>query len=98
MLFRSGIELNAFGFNKLSKEINLRTLECDIPELQKEHFTVYTGKFPTTTGRYKRLIRREAHVPKVNPETMEVRELTSQKYYEVCTHPKVYKYVIDHTQ
>ena len=94
----NGIELNAFGFNKLSKEINLRTLECDIPELQKEHFTVYTGKFPTTTGRYKRLIIREAHVPKVNPETMEVRELTSQKYYEVCTHPKVYQYVIDHTQ
>jgi hypothetical protein len=94
----NGIELNAFGFNKLSKEINLRTLECDIPELQKEHFTVYTGKFPTTTGRYKRLIIREAHVPKVNPETMKVRELTSQKYYEVCTHPKVYQYVIDHTQ
>ena len=94
----NGIELNAFGFNKLSKEINLRALECDIPELQKKRFTVYTGKFQTTTGRYKRLIIREAHVPKVNPETMEVRELKSQKYYEVCTHPKVYKYVIDHTQ
>jgi hypothetical protein len=94
----NGIELNAAGFKKLSEEINLRALKCDIPELQKKRFTVYTGTFPTTTGRYKRLIIREAHIPKVNPETMEVRELTSQKYYEVCTHPKVYQYVIDHTK
>jgi hypothetical protein len=94
----NGIELNADGFKKLSDEINLRALECDIPELQKERFTVYTGTFPTTTGRYKRLIIREAHIPRINPETMTVSELTSRKYYEVCTHPRVYKYVNDHTQ
>lgn len=94
----NGIELNAEGFKKLSEEINMRALACDIPELQKERFTVYTGTFPTTTGRYKRLIIREAHIPRVNPETMAVSELTSQKYYEVCTHPRVYKYVNDHTQ
>ncbi|RLB96914.1 MAG: hypothetical protein DRH90_24140, partial [Deltaproteobacteria bacterium] len=94
----NGIELNAAGLKKLSDEINLRALECDIPELQKERFTVYTGTFPTTTGRYKRLIIRQAHVPKVNPETMKVRKLTSKKYYEVCTHPKVYQYVNDRSQ
>ncbi|MEN8244348.1 MAG: hypothetical protein ABFS43_05555 [Thermodesulfobacteriota bacterium] len=94
----NGIDLNAAGFKKLSEEINLRTLECDIPELRKKRFTVYTGTFPTTTGRYKRLIIREAHVPRINPETMEVRKITSKKYYEVCTHPKVYQYVKDHTQ
>ena len=94
----NGIELNADGFKKLSEEINLRTLECDIPDLQRKRFTVYTGTFPTTTGRYKRLIIREAHVPKVNPKTLNVRELTSKKYYEVCTHPKVYQYVNEHTQ
>jgi hypothetical protein len=91
----NGIELNADGFKKLSEEINLKALECDIPEMHKNRFTVYTGTFPTTTGRYKRLIIREAHVPKINPETMAVRELTSKKYYEVCTHPKVYQYVND---
>lgn len=94
----NGIELNASGFKKLSEEINLRALECDVPELQKKPFTVYTGKFPTTTGRYKRLIIREAHVPRINPETLAVIELTSRKYYEVCTHPKVYQYVMDHTK
>lgn len=94
----NGIELNASGFKKLSEEINLRALECDVPELQKKPFTVYTGKFPTTTGRYKRLIIREAHVPRINPETFVVIELTSRKYYEVCTHPKVYQYVMDHTK
>ena len=67
----NGIELNADGFKKLSEEINLKTLECDIPELHKDRFTIYTGTFPTTTGRYKRLIIREAHVPKINPETMD---------------------------
>ena len=93
----NGIELNADGFKKLSEEINLVAVECDIPELQKDRFTVYTGTFPTTTGRYKRLIIREAHVPRISPELMAVRELTPKKYYEVCTHPKVYQYVKDHT-
>jgi len=94
----NGIELNADGFKKLSEEINLVAVECDIPELQKDRFTVYTGTFPTTTGRYKRLIIREAHIPRISPESMAVRELTPKKYYEVCTHPKVYQYVKDHTK
>jgi hypothetical protein len=94
----NGIELNADGFKKLSEEINLVAVECDIPELHKDRFTVYTGTFPTITGRYKRLIIREAHVPKINPETKAVRELTPKKYYEVCTHPKVYQLVNDHTK
>jgi hypothetical protein len=94
----NGIELNADGFKKLSEEINLVAMECDIPELQKERFMVYTGTFPTTTRRYKRLIIREAHIPKINPETMAVRELTPKKYYEVCTHPKVYQFINDHTK
>ncbi|MCG6908904.1 MAG: hypothetical protein LJE94_02130 [Deltaproteobacteria bacterium] len=94
----NGIELNDSGFKKLSEEINLRALDCHIPELQKDRFTVYTGKFPTTTGRYKRLIIREALVPQVNPTTMQVIKLTSRKYYEVCTHPKVYQYVIERTK
>jgi len=94
----NGIELNATGFKKLSEEINLTTLSCSIPELQKDSFTVYTGKFPTTTGKYKRLIIRESHVPLINPETMTMSKLTSRKYYEVCSNPKVYQYVKDNTK
>jgi hypothetical protein len=96
MLFRynvNGIELNADGFEKLSKEIHLKSMESYIPDLQKEKIEIYTGKFPTTTGEYQRLVIREARIPEVVPDELRVIRQTDQKYYEVCTHPILYKYV-----
>ena len=96
MLFRynvNGIELNADGFKKLSKEIHLKSMESYIPDLQKEKIKIYTGKFPTVTGEYQRLIIREAYIPEVVPDELRVIRQTDQKYYEVCTHPMLYKFV-----
>lgn len=89
----NGIELNADGFEKLSKEIDLKSIECHIPSLQKKKIKIHTGKCPTVTGEYQRLIIREAYIPEVTPDDMRVIRLTDQKYYEVCTHPMLYKYV-----
>lgn len=79
----NGIELNAEGFEKLSKEIDLQEIEYDIPNAQEEKTKIYIGKFPTATGRYQQLMIREAHILEVFPDDMSVKKLTPRKYYEV---------------
>ena len=75
------------GFAKLSEEIYLDRLEY--PAERIGAVTLYTGKVPTASGRYQRLVIREAAVPQVDPETMEVIGPTGRNYYEVCTNPAV---------
>ncbi|MFC1837713.1 hypothetical protein ACFLYW_03430, partial [Thermodesulfobacteriota bacterium] len=62
----NGIELNEPGFTKLSKEIDLKTMNCMIPEIQKEPIIIHTGKFPLVTGTFQRLIIREDWVQEMN--------------------------------
>ena len=87
----NGIELNEIGFRKLSQEIDLKPFYGNIPELQLEKIQLYTGKFPTKTGRYQRLVLREANVPAVDPKDLRELKKTYRKYYEVCTSPAIYK-------
>jgi len=89
----NGIELNAEGFEKLKQEIRLQDMTCQIPELQDEAFTVYTGTFPTMTGKYQRLVIRESPIPVVTPDGFNTVRLTNQKYYEVCTNRRLYEHV-----
>lgn len=89
----NGIELNAAGFKKLSKEIDLKSVDCRITELQEQPIKVHTGRFPTKSGKYRRLVIREAHIPEITPHDFKVIRSTPHKYYEVCTHAKVYQYV-----
>ena len=89
----NGIELNAEGFEKLSREIDLKSLECHIPELQAEKIRVHTGKFPTVTGKYHRLIIREGRISAISPHDFSIIQKTDKKYYEVCTHPLLYEHI-----
>ena len=89
----NGIELNAEGFEKLSQEIDLRSLECHIPELQAEKIRVHTGKFPTVSGQYHRLIIREDRIPVISSRDFSIIQKTDKKYYEVCTHPLLYEHI-----
>ena len=89
----NGIELNAEGFKKLSQEIDLISLECHIPELQTEKMRVHTGKFPTKTGRYHRLIIREDQIPVISPHDFSIIGETDKTYFEVCTHPLLYEHI-----
>jgi hypothetical protein len=88
----NGIELNAEGFVKLSNEIDLKLLKQDFGEKQQDRSMLYTGKFPTKSGRYQRLIVREAQIPVIDPATLKIVRISSRKYYEVCTHPTLYKW------
>ncbi|OQX19876.1 MAG: hypothetical protein BWK80_36290 [Desulfobacteraceae bacterium IS3] len=86
----NGIELDAAAFEKLSGEIDLKAVEVLIHKKKRKF---YTGKFPTVTGLYQRLIIREDRIPKIDTDTFEINELTDKAYYEVCTNPKLYEYI-----
>jgi hypothetical protein len=88
----NGIELSAPGFEKLSHEIDLKALKNEFADPFGRKSKLYTGKFPTQSGRYQRLVIREAQIPVVDPTTLKTGKITSRKYYEVCTHPKLYAY------
>ncbi len=89
----NGIDLNPDGFKKLSKEINLSTFETDIPELKRKNIRLHTGKFPLTSGRFQRLIIRESKIRQIHPNKFTSIKTTNRSYFEVCTHPAVYKHV-----
>ena len=88
----NGIELNEAGFRKLAQEIDLKPFVGAIPELGVDMVRLHVGKFPTKTGRYQRLVLREAEVPAVRPQDLKEIRLTHRKYYEVCTSPALYKF------
>ena len=86
----NGIELDKGGFEKLSREIHLKSIHYPIGNRKvKLHF----GKVPTLSGKYQQLIIREASILEIKPETMEVTGKTSEKFYEVCTHPEIHKFI-----
>ncbi len=86
----NGIELSAVAFDKLSHEIDLKLLKGDFTDSHNRKSNLYVGKFPTQSGRYQRIVIRESQIPVVDPDTWKIRKITSHKYYEVCTHPKLY--------
>ena len=90
----NGIELNEEGFNKLTKEINLQifTFSSDNDDKVK----LYTGKVPLLNGNYQRIVIREAIIHKLQPDTLDVTGKIFKKYYEVCTHHKIYDFIDKH--
>lgn len=92
----NGIELSEAGFAKLSSEINLMALDGEIAGVTRDRVKLHTGKVPTVNGRYQRIIIREAVIPLVGADELNLTgNLTAGKYYEVCTDPALYKYVRD---
>ncbi|MFW6334222.1 MAG: hypothetical protein ACOC0W_03050 [Desulfosalsimonas sp.] len=87
-----GIELAADAFAKLCREIHIKRVHGPVPRLGIKSFKGYTGKFPTLSGTYQRLVIREAKIPEISAGTMKVTRLTGEKYYEVCTHPALYEH------
>jgi len=89
----NGIELNETGYNKLTREIDLKTMNCLIPEIHKEPIIIHTGKFPLVTGIFQRLIIREDWVQELNPVNFQAVGRVNRKYYEVCTYDALKEYI-----
>ncbi|MEJ2040191.1 MAG: hypothetical protein P8X55_14855 [Desulfosarcinaceae bacterium] len=87
----NGIEISPDAFTKLNREIDLKLMSARVQDEGTPKFNLYTGRFPTKGGRFQRLVIREAQVPVVDPASLKTVKISSRKYYEVCTHPKLYK-------
>ena len=87
----NGIEISPEAFIKLSKEIDLKMMPGKLPDEGGGKDNLYTGRFPTKSGRYQRLVIRESQIPVVDRNTLKTIMVSSHKYYELCTHPKLYK-------
>ncbi len=88
----NGIELNAEGFEKLSREINLVELSfSDAAEEQQAAHRFHAGRVPLVHGRYQTLVIREAPVFNVEADSLRVLSKSPHRYYEVCTHPRLYQ-------
>jgi hypothetical protein len=92
----NGIELDQEGFARLSGEIHLKRLVYSMGN--NEEVTLYTGKVPTLSGKYQRLVIREAVILKIKQGTLDMSGPTAKKYYEVCTHPAIYEFADSQTQ
>ncbi|HON59941.1 MAG TPA: hypothetical protein PLT45_10460 [Smithella sp.] len=86
----NGIELNEEGFNKLNQEIKLQVF---YPPEQDKSMKFYAGKVPLLNGSYQRIVIREAAIHRLNPSALDAVGKISKKYYEVCTHHKIYRFV-----
>jgi len=89
----NGIELNEAGFDKLTKEIDLKTMNCLVPGIQKEPIIIHTGKFPLVTGIVQRLIVREDWVQELNMFNLQTVGKVNHKYYEICTNVALKDYI-----
>jgi hypothetical protein len=86
----NGIELNEAGFKKLREEIDLQVMDYREGD---DQYLLYGGKFPTVSGKYQQLIIREAQIPVIDLKNYRITGLSPNKYYEVCTDPKLYETV-----
>jgi hypothetical protein len=85
----NGIELNEEGFQKLSEEISLDTIETkfDMP-WGKQNVTLFFGEVPLGES-VELLVIRKAFARQLLPDG-KVGRATEHCYYEVCTSPALY--------
>jgi hypothetical protein len=88
----NGIELNEEGFQKLSEEISLDSIETklDMP-WGKQNVTLYYGEVPLGDS-VELLVLRKAFARELLPDG-KVGGPTTHAYYEVCTAPALYDLV-----
>jgi len=92
----NGIELHPLAFEKLSREIRLERVQCVIPGIDSKKNVFFTGTFPTVTGRYQRIIIRQARIPHVRQQDLSLISITDKPFYEVCTNAIVHDYFQKH--
>jgi hypothetical protein len=84
----NGIELSQDSFDKLSREIKLKKVDCKAGRGEGVQF--YAGKVPLLNGHFQQLVIRESPVYEIDPESYGITRPTLRKYYEVCTSQEIY--------
>ena len=87
----NGIELNPDGFEKLRQEISLSTEETTVEVLsQPAPVRLHYWVLPLGTG-FEKFIIRETRVPRVEMQSLGVKEWSDRRYFEVCVNSKLYE-------
>jgi hypothetical protein len=88
----NGIELNEEGFQKLSEEISLDSVETKLHmPWGKENVTLYYGEVPMGES-VELLVLRKGLARQLLPDG-KIDVASSHAYYEVCTNPALYDLV-----
>jgi hypothetical protein len=88
----NGIELNEEGFQKLSEEISLDSIETKLDKpWGKENVTLFYGEVPLGEA-VELLVLRKGMARQLLPDG-KIGGLSSHAYYEVCTSPALYDLV-----
>jgi len=89
----NGIELNDEGFQKLSEEISLESIETklDMP-WGKQSVTLYYGEVPLGES-VELLVLRQGFARQLLPDGQNRWRERAHPYYEVCTSPALYDLV-----
>jgi hypothetical protein len=87
-----GIHINEAAFQKLRGEISLQAFDLQVPMIwKKTTVRVYAGVVPLSQGSFHHIIVREGRIAHVDARDFSLKEVTERRYYEVCTHPKIYQ-------
>jgi hypothetical protein len=87
-----GIHINEAAFQKLRGEISLQAYDLQVPMIWGDATVrVYSGLVPLGQGSFPRIIVRQGKIAHVDPRDYSLKHLTSQPYYEVCVHPRIYE-------
>lgn len=88
----NGIELNEEGFQKLSEEISLDSIETKLDQpWGKQNVTLFYGEVPLGES-VELLVLRKAFARQLLPDG-KIGRPTEHSYYEVCTSPALYDLV-----
>ena len=87
-----GIHINEAAFQKLRSEISLQAFDLQVPMIwKKTAVRVYAGMVPLSQGSFHQIVIREGRIAHVDARDFSLKQVTDSYYYEICTHPKIYK-------
>jgi hypothetical protein len=87
-----GIHINEAAFQKLRSEISLQAFDVQVPMIwNKTTVRVYAAMVPLSQGSFHQIVIREGRIAHVDARDFSLKQITDSYYYEVCTHPKIYK-------
>jgi hypothetical protein len=91
----NGIELSADGFEKLKREIQLEKIPLRLSGDDAGRQRLYRGKYPSASGALHQIVVREAALPTIALNDLQIKGWTDRFYYEVCTDPGLLKRLVD---
>jgi hypothetical protein len=87
-----GIHISEAAFHKLRTEISLQAFDVTVPMIwNKSAVRVHAGMVPVGQGSFHQIVIREGRIAHIDARDFSLKHITDRRYYEICTHPKIYQ-------